>query len=42
VLGGFLFAVPFLAISRKVAYNSILREYMIITAWSFILFNVTT
>jgi hypothetical protein len=42
ILGGLLFAAPFLAIARSIPKNTILREYLIITVWGFILFNVTT
>lgn len=43
VLGGFLFAAPFLVIAKHIPpNNSILKEYLILAAWGFILFNVTT
>lgn len=42
ILGGLLFAAPFFAIARSIPKNTILREYLIITVWGFILFNVTT
>jgi hypothetical protein len=42
VLGGFLFGAPFLVIARSIPENIISREYLIITAWGFIFFNVTT
>ena len=42
ILGGLLFAAPFLVTARSIPQNIILKEYMVITAWGFILFNVTT
>ena len=42
IAGGLLFAAPFLAIARSIPKNTVLREYLIITVWGFILFNVTT
>ena len=42
IAGGLLFAAPFWAIARSIPKNIILREYLIITVWGFILFNVTT
>jgi hypothetical protein len=41
-LGGILFGVPFLAIARNLPSSSILKDSMIIAAWGFILFNITT
>jgi hypothetical protein len=42
VLGGFIFAAPFFLIARQIPSTNVLKEYLIITGWGFIIFNVTT
>ena len=42
VLGGFIFAAPFFLIAKQIPSTNILKEYLIITGWGFIIFNVTT
>ena len=43
IVGGILFGAPFFIISKHIPpTNSILKGYLILTAWGFILFNLTT
>lgn len=42
VLGGFIFAAPFFLIAKQIPSTNVLKEYLIITGWGFIIFNVTT
>lgn len=42
VLGGFIFAAPFFLIAKQIPSVNVLKEYLIITGWGFIIFNVTT
>ena len=43
VLGGFIFAgSPFFLIAKQIPSTNILKEYLIVTGWGFIIFNVTT
>ena len=43
ILGGFLFGAPFFIIAKHISpANRILKEYLTLAAWGFILFNLTT
>ena len=41
IVAGFLFGAPFFIIAKRIPSNS-LKEYLILTAWGLIIFNVTT
>jgi hypothetical protein len=41
IVAGFLFGAPFFIIAKRIPSNA-LKEYLIITAWGLIIFNVTT
>lgn len=42
ILSGILFGAPFFLIARKIPSTNILKEYLVLTAWGLIIFNVTT